>query len=445
MENNMHLDMFEQSCSINGKQMNGAADQPSVYPPARLGSLNVEENGDYAARTYGYDGFSNIHVDVAGGGVASSDADVLFYDYDGTLLYSYTKEDFLTLTAMPDNPTHEGLVAQGWNWTLTDAQAYVTNYGKHIIGQTYTTSDGRSRLYINLDSTHLSPKLSITPMGDIEVDVDWGDGSEHTTIVATAPYASHTYASAGDYVISFAVNTGTIYLANSILTDSDNSDNGYYACSIYKAEIGTGVKFFAIGFKACEALRTITIPDTVTSLYDSAFEDCFVLSALIFPNKCTTLGSKLCQDCYSLSVVSMSNSITTIGNNGFYNCYALSTVLFPSSIRGIGNYCCSQAYSLSTVVFPGGVEYMTASTFSHCYSLQSMTIAEGVKYINGSAMLDCYSLRTINIPNSVTLINGGVFAGIEFLTINIDNTEDAISGAPWDAGSHSVVNWLRSE
>jgi hypothetical protein len=41
--------------------------------------------------------------------------DVNFYDYDGTLLYSYTKEECLELEELPSNPSHNGLVAQGWN------------------------------------------------------------------------------------------------------------------------------------------------------------------------------------------------------------------------------------------------------------------------------------------------------------------------------------------
>jgi len=60
--------------------------------------------------------------------------DVNFRDYDGTLLYSYSKSDFLGLAAMPPNPEHEGLMAQGWNWTLADAQSYVNACDKLDIG-----------------------------------------------------------------------------------------------------------------------------------------------------------------------------------------------------------------------------------------------------------------------------------------------------------------------
>ena len=66
---------------------------------------------------------------------------VNFYDYDGELVYAYTAEEFTQLSALPTNPTHDGLTAQGWNWSLSDAKAYVAKYGALNIGQTYITSD----------------------------------------------------------------------------------------------------------------------------------------------------------------------------------------------------------------------------------------------------------------------------------------------------------------
>ena len=43
-------------------------------------------------------------------------------------------KDFAALTTLPENPTHEGLIAQGWNWNLADAKAYARKYPKMWIG-----------------------------------------------------------------------------------------------------------------------------------------------------------------------------------------------------------------------------------------------------------------------------------------------------------------------
>ena len=39
-------------------------------------------------------------------------SDVNFRDCDGTLLYSYSKDQFLALTELPPLPTREGLICQ---------------------------------------------------------------------------------------------------------------------------------------------------------------------------------------------------------------------------------------------------------------------------------------------------------------------------------------------
>lgn len=61
------------------------------------------------------------YISQIGGGGATPEYTVFLHDYDGELVYSYSKADFLALSAYPSNPTHTGLTAQGWNWPLSDA------------------------------------------------------------------------------------------------------------------------------------------------------------------------------------------------------------------------------------------------------------------------------------------------------------------------------------
>ena len=86
-------------------------------------------------------------------GAEEEEFTVLFYDFDGTIVARYTRTAFLALSSMPANPTHAGLTAQGWNWSLADAKEYVTQFGGLEIGQMYCTSDGKTKLYKNTKST----------------------------------------------------------------------------------------------------------------------------------------------------------------------------------------------------------------------------------------------------------------------------------------------------
>ena len=62
------------------------------------------------------DGLEEFPADIAtiptgGGGEGVGEKDVNFYDYDGSIVASYTATEFAELSAMPDNPIHERLTA----------------------------------------------------------------------------------------------------------------------------------------------------------------------------------------------------------------------------------------------------------------------------------------------------------------------------------------------
>ena len=214
--------------------------------------------------------------------------EVNFLDYDGTILYSYTAAKFAALSSMPANPTHDGLTAQGWNWSLANAKAYVAKYGNLNIGQMYITDDGKTRIYIHLEEGRTSPVLSVCPNGT--VDIDWGDGTTHDTLTgsdtSTAVYTSaHSYAAPGDYVIQLTVTGSMGFGSNGPLIYASKSDNRDYVYknAIQKVELGSGVTSIGnYAFNECYSLSSITIPDSVTSIGEGAFGACYGLAHIYF-------------------------------------------------------------------------------------------------------------------------------------------------------------------
>ena len=330
------------------------------------------------------DGFKSAveGIQTGGGGGTTSDVamkDVNFYDYDGTLVASYTLAEAQALTALPDGPTHDGLTFQGWNWSLADLK---TTNRKMNVGAMYITDDGKTRIYIRLEEGRTSPMLGVCPNGT--VTVDWGDGTTPDTLTGTSTTTvkwtpKHAYAAPGEYVIKLIVDgtmgfygTSTSNQYSAILRYSSASDNRNYVYrnSIEKIEIGSSVT--SIGnnaFGYCYSLTSITIPDSVTSISDYAFGYCYSLTSITIPDSVTSIGNNAFSNCYSLSSITISDGVTSIGKSVFSGCHSLSSITILNSVTSILQYAFSKCYSLSSITIHNGVTSIGNNAFSNCYSV----------------------------------------------------------------------------
>jgi hypothetical protein len=225
-------------------------------------------------------------ISTGGGGSTSgsvSKSDVNFYDYDGVLLHSFTKDEFLALSALPELPTRDGLTCQGWNYTLADAKEYVTSYGVLDIGATYITDDGKTRLHIRIAAKgRMTVPLYFSQTVANGVTIDWGDGSATQTLSGTENVnTTHTYADTGEYVISLNPTDGcTLDLgssASSYCVMGNTNNNGRVYCNMLQA-VEIGKNFIRIRyntFSYCYSLASVVIPEGVTSIGNKAFYYCY--------------------------------------------------------------------------------------------------------------------------------------------------------------------------
>jgi len=318
----------------------------------------------------GFTSFADAIATIPSGGAPASVSpkDINFYDYDGRIVAAWTLSELADKEELPPNPSHEGLTAQGWNWTLADLKA---ENAPMNVGQMYITDDGKTRLYIRISQYgRMTVPLHWYQSADSGVTIDWGDNSTPETYTGTGDKnTTHTYASVGDYVITLEVTSGTMRLGNGFsgncVLGSTSTAGRVYTSMLKKVEIGNGVLDIGnYAFYTCSSLTSITIP----------------------------------------------NSVTNIGTNTFQNGYSLTSITIPSSVTNIGNPAFYTCYSLASITIPKSVESISANTFQNGYSLTSITIPSGVQSIGNNAFYACRSLASITIPSSVTNIGDSAFA-----------------------------------
>lgn len=374
----------------------------------------ITENGTYTPTTNHF--FSSVVVDVASGGNPYDS--VVFYDYDGSIVASYSKAEF---TAMPSNPTHEGLISQGWNWTKAEIDDYLDDYPDATVnvGQMYITDDGKTRLYVHFEEGRTSPYLLLGVNGTVEVD--WGDGSSTNTLTGTSlsstKSAQHIYQS-GDYVIKIKPVSGSFtFLGSStcsriLATHPQNTNIGtrVYAGAIQKIELGSN--FLLINtytFDYCNCLMSITIPSDLGRIPSGSFYDCHLLRSVTFPRGATAMEGSLFYNCYSLSSVTLPGSLTEIGNTACASCFALQSITIPNGVTSIGTTVFNNCYSLLSVIIPNGVTSVGSGSFQNCESLNSVVFSNGMGSIPSSLVQGGHGLKSVVIPASVTTISNSAF------------------------------------
>ena len=351
--------------------------------------------------------------------------DVSFYDYDGTLLYSYTVEEANALTALPAGPTHEGLVFDGWNWSLEDVKSLTRPMD---IGAMFATDDGTTRIYIHLGE-RTNPRFSLCVNGT--VTVDWGDGTAYDTLTGTDLTVAqqtpvHNYAFPGDYVIKLTIN-GEAQIIESFYAPK----NKWFKNSILKIEIGTNISIGEDAFYNCYSLSNITIPSNITSLGEYAFGHCHSLLSVTIPSGVETFEEGTFIKCLSLLNITIPKSITYLNGDVFRGCASLQSITLPDLITEIGSYNFQECGSLSNIIVPVGVTAIRESAFQGCFSLSSIIIPDTVTSIGECAFQDCISLSSVIISDNSQIKSIGIYAFADcdsLLNIIIPNQMTTIQG-----------------
>ena len=185
---------------------------------------------------------------------------------------------------------------------------------------------------------------------------------------------------------------------------------GIYTVTGLGKDSFTGYPFAGDWYKFGRNIRSVTIPQSVTSIGDSAFSFCIALTEVTIPQSVTSIGKDAFVGCEKLDSLTIDDAATSIGDWAFAQCYVLSKLSLGKKIKTIGDYAFFDCRILDNVTIPQSVTSIGDYAFARCYDLTTLSLGENIETIGDRAFEDCWDLTNVTIPEKVETINPDTFA-----------------------------------
>ena len=201
---------------------------------------------------------------------------------------------------------------------------------------------------------------------------------------------------------------GSVLIPDSVTTIDESAFEGCSALTSINIPDGvTSIRRYA--FSGCSSLTEITIPDGVASIGDNAFEGCSALTSVNIPDGVTSIGRYAFSGCSSLTEITIPDGVTSIGDNAFSGCSSLTNIDLPATLKSIGDFAFASCSNLTEIIIPEGVTTLNAGTFANCTNLSGVSLPSTLKTIESEknthgVFESCVSLTKITIPDGVTSI-----------------------------------------
>ena len=220
----------------------------------------------------------------------------------------------------------------------------------------------------------------------------------------------------------------------------------------------------ANAFSNCTAITSVTVPNEVRHIEESAFTGCSGITEMRLPFVGKTRGLDCVRDAafgvifgersYDGGTMTRQNSAGYWYSGGTHDAYCipsklrsltitdetiishdacvemrnLRVVSLPSTLIKIGDGAFNYCTSLRDIIVPSSVQSIGSSAFRNCISMTNAVISAGVTTIHDHTFCDCWQLSSISLPESLTVLEDESFKGTAFTTIPSMPSLLALSG-----------------
>lgn len=146
----------------------------------------------------------------------------------------------------------------------------------------------------------------------------------------------------------------------------------------------------------------------VTHIADSAFKQKMYLKSVHIPEGITTIGMEAFRECKNIATIYLPNSVTKIEDYAFYACEHVYNLRLPPAITEIpiASFCGNQ---IRKAEIPEGVTTIKLDAFGNCEKLEEIILPSTLKRLERGIFWNCSSLESITIPSEVAYIGDYLF------------------------------------
>ena len=300
------------------------------------------------------------------------------------------------------------------------------NYSQYHSGYTGLMLDGGGDCWANTSAVnYMCEKLGLTVYARYAAN-DPGAGSGHRNSVViidgerylvdcgyTGNAPRHYELSKMDYDYSYKIlNDGTLRLYQYEGTDTN----------IVVPDTIDGRKVTVLGnstFQYCTQasdIESVTLPDSLTTIEKNAFYNCEKLKSVTIPQNVSSIGlaafvEGLSESSLTEIKVDPENPYFSEKDGVVFSKDGTKLIVFPSGRSGdyqipdgtvsVGDYAFYYCVNVSSITVPGSVRSFGEGAFGNCSSLTKTVLNEGLEEIGEYAFQSSSGIRDIIIPASV--------------------------------------------
>lgn len=311
-------------------------------------------------------------------------------------------------------------------------------------GSSVTASSGE--LY---DAVYVGDYIKIDPGSDAEESThnfiirldltnwDWDTKTGATFTVTVAAATNKFFFDPTTGMITGYNGTDTVVVIPSKINGITVETIGHTAfrySSVTSVTIPDSVTFISdSAFAYCSSLTNISIPNSVTAIGSFAFEGCTKLESITLPSSLLTISEFLFYDCSQLTTIHIPDSVSSIRTYAFYNCGKLETIRIPVSVTSIGSYAFDDCPSSMTVTYSGSKKQWDAITKGSyngvlenhlvCNTLEATFTADGTTFAPAQTIDRGEKFKEPAEPSKENHTFAGWYNGDEKFDFDADTTK----------------------